>query len=132
VQIPVLVVSTKNNSLRLFPSPSFPPLISTPLLLLSSHSPLSLFSFLLLAKHGQPVKIVTFGAPRVFCSEVNIPENTEITMYRNGRDVVTTVPLGKHPVKLTNIGKKGLFWSWEDHGMKEYIKSLKEHRRDNG
>lgn len=77
---------------------------------------------LLLAKGGKPVEIVTVGAPHVFCDKVNIPDNCEITMYKKGKDIVTYVPLGRHPVKQTVVGKPSRWYpNAEDHSLHDAL-----------
>lgn len=86
---------------------------------------LALVVGLLLASNGFVVNIITFGAPRVFFSKITIPENCSITMYRNGRDIVTHVPLGRHPVKPVCIGKALCWhWNWHDHSIMRYVSAI--------
>lgn len=81
----------------------------------------------LLVGRGKPVNIITLGCPRVFWSPVKIPENAKITMYRCGRDIVSYIPLGRHPVPLTVVGKPKKLWpSTADHRIREYIRAIKE------
>jgi predicted lipase len=84
----------------------------------------------LLLQETQPVnvkQIVTFGSPKVFLSKIQVPRNTKITMYKNGRDIVTYMPLGRHPVKQTKIGKPSRFWpNITDHRLDTYIKNIQE------
>ena len=72
------------------------------------------------------VQIITFGSPKVFCKKIKIPDNAKLTMYKNGKDLITMVPIGRHPVKLKKIGKPShWFPNIDDHGISKYIKSLK-------
>jgi len=71
-------------------------------------------------KDQQTVHVVTFGAPRVFLRKQNISAK----MYRNGKDIVPTVPYGRHPVKQTRVGKKTTRLPCvKDHFLSSYIRS---------
>lgn len=86
---------------------------------------IALVAGLKLAKEGRSVMIVTFGAPKVFLRGVKLPENVEISMYRAGKDLVTYLPIGKHPVKPCKIGSPARFWpNLSDHSMDRYVEAL--------
>lgn len=85
----------------------------------------ALVAGMLLAHKREVTEIVTLGAPHVFWHKPSIPEQTRLTMYRKGRDLVTYVPLGRHPVKLTKIGKPERFWpNLGDHGVDQYAQEI--------
>ena len=87
-------------------------------------------------------RTITFGAPKVlsvFGYKKVINRFKNITMYKNGSDIVTKVPFNwmgfKHVVKLTQIGEKpyfkGYFNPYKYHDMQPldgggYIDSLTE------
>tara|TARA_S200002703_G_scaffold1263_1_gene2194 strand:+ start:1333 stop:1941 length:609 start_codon:yes stop_codon:yes gene_type:complete len=81
---------------------------------------LALGVFLKKLDNKQSVQVVTFGAPRVFLFKQKI----NAVMYRNGKDIVSTVPYGRHPVKQTRVGK---VTTWlpcvKDHFLSKYIGS---------
>ena len=76
-----------------------------------------------LALLGYPVKeIVTFGAPR--CGRLKVLDVVPVTMYRNGRDVVTQMPpLMRRHNDNVSIGTPGDRLA--DHRMKHYLTSLR-------
>lgn len=106
------------------------PLLRNKPLVIAGHSlggAVALVAGLLLSREGKDVEIVTFGCPHVFWGDVYVPEETRITMYRFGRDIVTYVPLGKHPAPQTVIGTASRFWpNIRDHRMDNYLGALRE------
>jgi len=67
-------------------------------------------------------QIVTFGAPRV--GRLKILTDVDVTMYRNGSDIIPTMPFYlKHPRKNIRIGKK--MSPIKDHFMDNYVKELR-------
>lgn len=81
---------------------------------------LALGVFLKKLDRKQVVQVVTFGAPRVFLFKQKI----NAVMYRNGKDVVPTVPYGRHPVKQTRVGEKTTRLPCvKDHFLSKYIES---------
>lgn len=76
-----------------------------------------------LALLGHPVQeIVTFGTPR--CGRLKVLDKTNVTMYRNGKDVVPQLPpLMRRHKKPLKIGVPG---GWlADHKMRAYCDSLR-------
>lgn len=78
----------------------------------------------ILEAEGKEVhEVVTYGCPKVFYSpkKAVLASPTRITMYKYGKDAVTYVFAGKHPVELTKIGKaSSWFPNLKDHGMSSY------------
>ena len=68
-----------------------------------------------------PGQIVTFGAPR--CGRLKILDDTPVTMYRNGKDVVTDLPpIMRRHRKQTQIGEhRGRI---KDHSMYLYTRAV--------
>lgn len=76
---------------------------------------------LMLASDGHDVEVVGFGSPRIFFTDIEIPENCSIKLYRYGKDLVTHVPYGRHLVEPINIGKPySWFWNIHDHDIEKY------------
>ena len=68
-------------------------------------------------------EIVTFGAPR--CGRLKILDNTPVTMYRNGKDIVPLVPpIMRRHKPMHSIGYKNSYI--KDHYMHNYISADKE------
>lgn len=86
----------------------------------------ALVAGLLLGRDQKMVEIVTLGCPRVFWSLVQLPLDTTLTMYRHGRDLVTYVPVGRHPVPQVKLGKAARFWpNISDHRVDHYIAEIR-------
>ena len=69
-----------------------------------------------------PRQIVTFGAPR--CGRLKILDRTQVTMYRNGKDIVPTVPpLMRRHKPLIQRGEKKSFI--KDHYAIKYVRMPK-------
>lgn len=65
-----------------------------------------------------PKKIVTFGAPRT--GRLKILDSVDVECFKNGKDIVTTVPpIMRRHKKNTVIGKRCKFV--KDHLMANYI-----------
>ena len=68
-------------------------------------------------------EIVTFGAPR--CGRLKILDNTPVTMYRNGKDIVPLVPpIMRRHKPMHSIGYKNSYI--KDHYMHNCISADKE------
>ena len=72
-------------------------------------------------------EIVTFGAPR--CGRLKILDNTPVTMYRHGKDIVPMVPpvMRRHK-KMRRFGARESYIS--DHYMANYVSMEKIPRAD--
>ena len=78
---------------------------------------------------GYTVKeFVGFGTPRVFYFEKGKREkDVKYTLYRNGKDIVTKLPLvlGKRVNKITSFGKPSRPWyNISDHPISEYLENM--------
>ena len=70
----------------------------------------------------KPRQIVTFGAPR--CGRLKILDQVDVTMYRNGKDIVPTVPpLMRRHKPLVQRGEKKHFI--RDHYVVNYVRMSK-------
>jgi predicted lipase len=70
-------------------------------------------------------EIVTFGAPR--CGRLKILDDTDVTMYRHGKDIVPMVPfIMRRHKKMETFGDKGSYI--KDHYMFNYIAMEKTKR----
>lgn len=79
--------------------------------------------FLMNSEGYNVVEIVTFGSPKVFYrgERAYRGKNFRITMYKYGKDIITHVFLGRHPVKQTKVGKSSSwFWNFKDHSLDKY------------
>ena len=72
-------------------------------------------------------EIVTFGPPR--CGRLKILDNTTVTMYRHGKDIVPMVPpvMRRHK-KMRRFGARESYIS--DHYMANYVSMEKIPRAD--
>ena len=72
-------------------------------------------------------EIVTFGAPR--CGRLKILDNTPVTMYRHGKDIVPMVhPVMRRHKKMRRFGARESYIS--DHYMANYVSMEKIPRAD--
>jgi len=74
------------------------------------------------------VEVVLFGSPRALLPSAAKRFDIPCTSYRNGHDFVTTVPRRswgfRHPVELTQLGKRGDDRTWSDHWIPLYTEAL--------
>ena len=96
-------------------------------IVLTGHSlggPVALIIGALMVRDEVSIKeIVTFGAPR--CGRLKILDNTPVTMYRNGKDIVPLVPpIMRRHKPMHSIGYKNSYI--KDHYMHNYISADKE------
>ena len=73
---------------------------------------------LLVRDEVQIKEICTFGAPR--CGRLKILDNTSVTMYRHGKDIVPMVPpiMRRHKPLIT-VGKRNSYIT--DHYLRKYL-----------
>jgi len=69
-----------------------------------------------------PRQIVTFGAPR--CGRLKILDSVDVTMYRNGKDIVPFLPplMRKHKPLVQQGSKTGII---KDHHIIKYVRMQK-------
>jgi len=79
----------------------------------------------ILCQRRYPIEeIVTFGAPRV--GALPLLDSTPVTMYKQGRDIVTTVPpYLPHCRKQTQLGNAHSWRIGSDHFFRRYVREIK-------
>lgn len=95
-------------------------------LVLTGHSlggAIALLVGALLVKRGIRVEhIVTFGSPKV--GKLKILKDTQVTMFKNGRDIVTTQPfMFRHPRELIQLGDRSSIL--HNHSMISYLNEIR-------
>lgn len=78
-------------------------------------------SFILKARGYNIAETVAFGSPFVYYTKHK--PDFDMTLYRYGRDLVTYVPFGRHPVKVTQLGK-GWLPNLKDHKLALYHRAI--------
>ena len=72
------------------------------------------------------LEYVGFGCPKVFYNaKKKLPLKVKFTLYKNGKDIVTSIPffLGRRIIKQNKL--RGSYGWWKDHALENYLINFK-------